>query len=201
MRKTSGIKNMENFNAARTTDKLKSVTDELARCKKKKWRFTTPDQLVAHLEETTGVHRKTFKRNPYRLAVLEHFGGSGTAVELIPDDNATPYELKVKLEVERIRTANQGRQIRALRKNRSADGLPAALNTQNQQGGLGDKTNYYNDFVNTAILLSLVLERLDGTIVADMDKGCLLDKASRNPIIANAERAGPFLRWFSNQKR
>jgi hypothetical protein len=193
-----GTDNFSKFRDDSLINKLDLIAFQLNKQKKRKIQYTDFGSLVAHVSEKTGIHRTTLNRNPiYKSTLLQYLATQPGASNNVRDVDATPELLKAKLFDARLEIRNQKNQIsilskRLLKIGEDAIENVAVINDKNQ-----NEPDWYLAFSDTAILLRLLIERLnihEETIQIDTDKKQIIDLSapSKHRVIASSERA----RWF-----
>lgn len=201
MGRMRGAVNLRRFNDQRGKQYIVALKHELEKVRKANIQFAKLGALSKYIAPRAGIHRTTLTRNPkYRMLLLSHLATQKGVVHAISDDDASPELLRAKLLASRL-------EISSLRG--AVSRLKRALNVTEEGGDSDDgggrvvirndnQHSYRLKFVDTAMVLMLVLERLKDSILVNRDSRTIEDLAARpsERIVAGPKRTIPFMDWY-----
>jgi len=199
-RSQRGAANIRKFNAERAQRNLPLVEEELRRCKRRKLGFDSIGKLAEYVGSATGIHRTTLLRNKtYKALLVEYLASRGGATAGIPDEESSAEVLRAKLMGMRLELSNVRDKCRRLEAFVTRLGSAPELEDKASDAS-GD--DYYIQFVDTAMALAAVLERLgDTTMLNTVDK--TIEDLAAPPsqrIIVGPERVTAFITWLQKQQ-
>jgi len=192
-----GAENIKQFNEQRERIFIPLIQNELQICKKRKMQFRSLGSLAEYIGSATNIHRTTLTRNPrYKILLATHFANQRGSVSEGSDDEVTQDILKARLLAHRLETSNLKEKVKRLeafvkRSSESnvleARSLPVVTQGQND----------YVAFVDTAMVLVALLERLKDTVTVNLAKQTLEDLSAppSKRIIIGPERMKAFIEW------
>lgn len=200
-----GAANIKKFNEKRTEITFSKVEKEIERCKKYKMKFVSLANLVEYIGSVTKVHRTTLTRNlQYKRLLAEFAGLQGRQAADISDEDAPPEVLRARILALKLEISNVNDKLRRLeayiqqRGESSAPSVPA----EQMLSAPSDNNSNYLAFVDTAMALTALLERLKETIVINFMSKTIEDLAARpsQRVVVGSERATTYLEWLQRQK-
>lgn len=205
MGRTRGADNLHRFNDEREKSYLLALKHELEKLRKRKIQFPTLGNLAGYVASAAGIHRTTLTRNPkYRTFLLAHLAAQKGGVDLVSDDDAPPEMLRAKLIASRLEISNLKQTVNRLKRLFGAERDVVGMSTA--KGKNGEHNNGQDDdhlkFVDTAMLLVLVLERVKDSITVNFSTKIIEDLAARpsERVIAGPKRAKVFIEWFEQNR-
>lgn len=198
-----GTDNFREHRDAKTQSNLRLIRDELERARKRKLPYPNLSVLVADISDRTQIHRTTLTRNAqYRKVLLDYLAMQPGAAATVPDKDASPEMLRAKVLELRLELTTLRRRVATLEAQASsATETPAQLPSTHGTQGPAEQPDWYLAFSNTAILLRLVLDRLNGefeVIRVDIDTGEILElsAAPGRQLIASGDRTRAFIEFY-----
>jgi len=200
-----GAANIDKFNDEREQRALALIKSELAKCKKHKMVFKSLGALAEYLSAVTNVHRTTLMRNPrYKSLMAEYAGIPEPQRSAARDDDASPEVLRSRMLALKLENSNLQDKLKRLEAYIQRNGevpvrsVPTEVVLSASDGGNSD----YLAFVDTAMVLTALLERLKDSMVINFEKKSIEDLAARpsQRVVAGPERATAYLEWLKQQK-
>jgi len=200
-----GAANIKKYNQEREQQALARIKSELAKCKKHKMVFKSLGGLAEYLGAITSIHRTTFMRNPrYKSLLADYAGISELRQAAVRDEDAPPELLRARLLALRLENSNLQDKVRRLEAYAQRMGEVPALSSPSEPvcvepaGGDSD----YLAFVDTAMTLTALLERLKDSMVINFERRSIEDLAARpsQRVVAGPERATAYLEWLQQRK-
>jgi hypothetical protein len=194
-------KGTDNFLAYRDTkvaSNLRLIEDALSVLKKRKLSFDGLQLLAHEVAERAAIHRTTLLRNPvYKRLLLNYLASQPGASAKVRDEDATPELLKAKLFDARLEAKTLRSRISSLELMLSTK-LPQL---DNEQASPPVTKDWYLAFINTVMLLKLVLERINGEyeiVQVNFETEEVLDLAAPigRQLIVGGARAQPFIQAY-----
>lgn len=200
-----GAANIRKFNEEREQQAISLIKNELAKCKKHKLTFKTLGALAEYLGATTGIHRTTFMRNPRYKTLLTGFAGiEEPDKSTARDEDAPPEVLRARMLALRLENSNLQEKLKRIEAYvlRKGEQPPRSASTQEVMPPADTCSSDYLAFVDTAMALTALIERLKDSIVIDFQKRTIEDLAARpsQRVVVGPERATPYLDWLKEQK-
>lgn len=198
MKAERGASNLRRFNAEREERFIPLLQEELKKCKKRKMQFNSLGNLAEYLASLTNIHRTTLTRNPrYKSILAAHLASQSGVNFNTSDDEASPEILRARLLASRLEISNLQEQIRRIRAHierpqkyvESNEKISAEVETVNTD---------YMAFVDTAMALTAVLDRLKDSISIDLERQTIEDLAAKSSerIVAGPPRTAPYVKWL-----
>lgn len=197
MKSPRGAANIQRYNTERLERNLPLVKNELKKCRRHKLSFSSVGKLALYIDELTGIHRTTLIRNiQYKQLLIKYLANQDGPVANIPDRSAPPEVLNAKLLAARLELSNLREKVKRLEANKSGG---AALE---QRGEITLSNADYIAFVDTAMALTAVLERIKDTVLVDLTKRTIEDLAAppSRRVIVGSERATSYITWLAKQQ-
>jgi hypothetical protein len=197
MKSERGRKNMLAFNAERQKLYVNKIDEALNAITKSKIKFTTVEELRKLVITQTGIAGTTFDRNQAYAEIVAAFFDSKSKKKPIATnkiiDGKSPEALRAKiLELELIvsNLEEKNRQFEVSHKRN------AAL-LKKQKTVSVDRADYYSEFSDTAIALSLLLSRHQDIVTVNKDTGSIENVGGRpsERVIVEPLRAAAFVKW------
>lgn len=195
-----GAANIHKFNSERTQRNLPLIEEELKRCKRIKLGFNSIGKLAEYVGSRTGIHRTTLLRNnTYKVLLVNHLSSRRGATDGVTDEAASAEVLRMKLMGVRLELSNVREKCRRLEAYISKLGSAPVLENQANNASVGD---YYVEFVDTAMALAAVLERLRDTTLLNTVAMTIEDLAAppSQRIIVGPKRVNAFIAWLQQQE-
>jgi hypothetical protein len=199
-RSQRGAANIQKFNAERAQRNLPLIEEELKRCKRRKLGFNSIGKLAEYIGGQTGIHRTTLLRNKaYKGLLVSYLASKGGTTADVPDEEASVEILRAKLMGVRLELANVREKCRRLEVYIERLGSAPALEDRTGDADTGD---HYVEFVDTAMALAAVLERMRDTTLLNTEAKTIEDLAAppSQRIIVGAERVSAFIAWLQRQE-
>lgn len=199
MKHLRGAENLRRFNAARETRILVLIKDALAMVLRKKLAFSSIGMLAKQVSLLTDVHRTTlFRNSTYRVLLMEAFRRQRGAVRVISSDTEDVSILRAKLMAADLEISNLREQLRKFMRTLPADHSELGPSSSNEGRPIDAA---YREFVDTALALTAVLERLQDSVCLNVSDKTIEDLAAppSRRIIVGLPRLGAFLKWTAQQ--
>lgn len=205
MARERGSSNLRQFNEEREQKYCLALKLSLEKTRKRKIRFSTLGNLAEYVSSNTGIHRTTLTRNPkYRMQLLAHLGAQKGGVEFVSDDDSSPDMLRAKLVASRLEVSNLKQTVKRLKRLLGAEKSVVTAGSANdkQTGSSNGQDDIHLKFVDTAMLLVMVLERVKDSISVNFSARSIDDLAARpsERMIAGPARAKAFIEWFEENR-
>lgn len=199
-----GAVNIKKYNEKRTEEAYSKVEKELEKCKSFKMKFKSLGALAEYIGSITKVHRTTLMRNLRFRSLLVGFDGEQECKGAdLPDEKAPPEVLRARILGLRLENSNLNDRLKRLEAyiQKRGDSAPP-LSPSEVVHSPCDSNSYYVAFVDTAMALTALLERLKDTIVINFGKKTIEDLAARpsQRVVVVSERATSYLEWLQEQK-
>ncbi|MCA3081528.1 MAG: hypothetical protein ING69_02610 [Rhodocyclaceae bacterium] len=198
MRKSArGAANLQCFNTERQQQNISRIQSQLKAVQRQRLEFKSLGRLAEYLSELTGIHRTTLARNDeYKLLLLNFLAKRPGYREAISESNATPEMLQAKLLGLKLENANFKKRVERLERAVQAASVPNAIEAEISDSRQGD---FYLAFIDTAMALTAVLERIQDTVSVDMQKRTIEDLAAppSRRLIVGPERTASYIRWLT----
>ncbi|MDP2030560.1 MAG: hypothetical protein Q8K12_13055 [Thiobacillus sp.] len=198
MRSERGASNINKYNAEREQQYLFLIHEALKKCKKGKMQFKSLGNLAEHIDSVTDIDRTTLTRNPrYRLLLVEHLAGQKGAYGAVSDEDAAPERLRARLLATHLEISNLKAEVKRLTACvKRAEELPALADSSSPN--IQESNKDYVAFVDTAMALAAVLNRLKATVTIDLKNKTIEDLAAKPSlrVIIGPDRTGPFIDWL-----
>lgn len=200
-----GAANIKKFNDEREQQALAHIKSELAKCKKHKMVFKSLGALAEYLGAITNIHRTTFMRNPrYKSLLAEYAGIPEPQRSAVRDEDAPPEVLRARMLALKLENSNLQDKLKRLEAYIQRKGeLPALSAPSEAVLPAPDGSNSdYLAFVDTAMALTALLERLKDSMVINFERKSIEDLAARpsQRVVVGPERATAYLEWLQQQK-
>lgn len=200
-----GAANIKKFNDEREQQALAHIKSELAKCKKHKMVFKSLGALAEYLGAITNIHRTTFMRNPrYKSLLAEYAGIPEPQRSAVRDEDAPPEVLRARMLALKLENSNLQDKLKRLEAYVQRKGEVPALSAPSVAGfPAPDGSNSdYLAFVDTAMALTALLERLKDSMVINFERKSIEDLAARpnQRVVVGPERATAYLEWLQQQK-
>lgn len=196
-----GAANLHLFNSEREAQNIPRIQEELKKARRLKLEFKSLGKLANYISEMTSIHRTTLTRNlHYRVLLVDHLASVKGYLETIPDDKASPEVLQAKLLALRLETSNLRQYVKRLELlSASSCGTPPRPEELNQT--LLSNQDYLA-FIDTAMALTAVLERMKDTILINVNHRTIEDLAAPHSkrIIAGPERVTAYINWLRKEE-
>lgn len=195
-----GTDNFGKFRSERAKANLNLIEFELEKQRRRRIEYPDFGALVSHISEKTGIHRTTLTRNAgYKRVLLNYLASQPGATDKVRDEDASPALLRAKLFDARLEIRNLKNQISIINKRLEKLGNGVLTEVDADNSKVSKETDWYLAFNDTAMLLKLLIERLNSygeTIKVDLDKKQIIDLSapSRDRILSGPERT----RWFAD---
>ncbi|EGK72114.1 hypothetical protein METUNv1_01586 [Methyloversatilis universalis FAM5] len=200
-----GAANIKKFNDEREQQALALIKSELAKCKKHKMVFRSLGALAEYLGAITNIHRTTLMRNPrYKSLLAEHSGIPETQWAAVRDEDAPPEVLRARMLALKLENSNLQDKLKRLETYIQRKEEVPALSAP-AEGVLpapGGSNADYLAFVDTAMALTALLERLKDSMVINFERKSIVDLSARTSqrVVIGPERATAYLEWLQQQK-
>ncbi len=200
-----GAANIKKFNDEREQQALALIKSELAKCKKHKMVFKSLGAFAEYLSAITNIHRTTLMRNPrYKSLMADYAGIPEPQRSAVRDDAASPEVLRTRMLALKLENSNLQNKLKRLEGYIQQKGevpehsAPSKVVLSASGGGNSD----YLAFVDTAMVLTALLERLKDSMVINFEKKSIEDLAARpsQRVVVGPERATAYLEWLKQQK-
>lgn len=195
-----GANNIRQFNAERETRNIFRIREELKKIRRLKLEFKSLGKLADYLGSMTGIHRTTLVRNvQYKTLMVDYFAATKGYLESSPESTSSPAILQAKLLASRLDASNLRQQIRRLELYASNNNIDSEQLDKNQHVSTDQD---YVAFVDTAMALTAVLERMQDTVVIDLRRRTIEDLAAppSKKIIIGPERTTAYITWLREQQ-
>lgn len=202
MKTERGAENIRRFNSEREARYIPLIKEELKKCKRMKLQFKSLGGLAEYLSGVTSIHRTTLSRNPrYKSLLAKHLGEQTCSGAAVGDSDAAPEILQARLLGARLEISNLQEKVRRLESFVRRNGELPALDAIKGAEKVSVGNNDYLAFVDTAMALTAVLERLRDSMSVDFSKRTIEDLAARpsERVVVGPERATPYLDWLQQQ--
>nr|WP_294863879.1 hypothetical protein [uncultured Pseudogulbenkiania sp.] len=200
MKSPRGAANILRYNAERVDRYIPLIKGELKKCRRHKINFTSVGKLAQYIGDLTGIHRTTLTRNTqYKKLLIDHIVSQGGSITNVPDNEAPPEILRAKLLAARLESSNLREKVKRLEASFPNQGSLSALKQEREDALREDD---YLAFVDTAMALTAVLERIQDTVLVDLTKKTIEDLAAppSKRVIVGPERAAAYISWLSQQQ-
>lgn len=199
MKSQRGAANLRQFNVEREERNIPRIQEELKKVRRLKIEFKSFGKLAEYISIQTGIHRTSLTRNHrYNLLLTNFFVTVGTSIDIISDAKATPAILQAKLLASRLESSNLRQQVKKLEitSNRGSD-----IQQLDNISRASNETDYIA-FVDTAMALTALLERMQDTVIIDLEKKTIEDLAAppSKRVIVGPERAAQYVAWLRKQQ-
>ncbi|BDT58117.1 hypothetical protein MasN3_16110 [Massilia varians] len=198
-----GTDNFKSFRTKKSEANLQALKDALSKARKRKRVYSSLSEIIAEMQDLTGLHRTTLSRNPlYQNLLRAYLVAQPGAAARLPVLDAPPEVLRAKLidmemEIERLNRE----------KNINGPTQPRAANERQLESGkpTSDHTDWYVAFANTAATLLALIDALnkEATLIkVDVQAGEILDKSEPDgrQLIVGGERARAFIQYYRKFK-
>lgn len=200
MKSQRGAANLRQFNAEREERNIPRIQEELKKARRLKITFKSVGKLAEYISSQTGIHRTSLTRNlRYKMLLTDFFVTVGGGIEKISDADASPAILQAKLLASRLESSNLRQQVKRLEITASNSGTATLpMEKKNHVSSEAD----YIAFVDTAMALTALLERMQDTVIIDLEKKTIEDLAAppSKRVIVGPERAAPYIAWLRKQQ-
>ena len=200
-----GAANIKKFNDEREQQALALIKSELAKCKKHKMVFRSLGALAEYLGAITNIHRTTLMRNPrYKSLLAEYAWVQEPQRAAMLDEDEPPEVLRARMLALKLENSNLQDKLKRLESYIQQKEEVPALSAPSE-GALpvpsGDNADYLA-FVDTAMALTALLERLKDSMVIDFERKSIVDLSARarQRVVVGPERATAYLEWLHQQK-
>lgn len=192
--------NIGGFNDYRAVEYQQIIVDVLTSASRKKMKFSKAQHLQKYVEEQTGIHRTTLKRNNTYWALIRAYVREQPGAASFVEDAIDVGVVEASLLIAQAKIGRLERELRASQKQLAiaqseerqvALGPPGAVKS-NELKALEVALN------DTCALLASVLVRAE-VYAIDMEARVLFDKterpgSERRPV-STPQRAAAFLQW------
>jgi len=196
-----GAANIRQFNAEREERNIALIKDELKKARRLKLEFKSLGKLAEYVSATTRLHRTSLTRNTrYKGMLTDYLFYTGGALEKISDTQATPEILRAKLTAAKLESSNLRQRVKRLEATAST-----SIETHRPEAGpnRASPDEDYIAFVDTAMALTALLERMQDTVVVNMKERTIEDLAAppSKRVIVGPERTTAYVTWLRKQQR
>lgn len=200
MKSQRGAANLRQFNAEREERNIPRIQDELKKARRLKITFKSVGKLAEYISSKTGIHRTSLTRNlRYKMLLTDFVVTVSGGIEKISDADASSAILQAKLLASRLESSDLRQQVKRLEVTASqSDTTTLPMEKKDQVSGEAD----YIAFVDTAMALTALLERMQDTVIIDLEKKTIEDLAAppSKRVVVGPERAAPYIAWLRKQQ-
>lgn len=199
-----GAANIKKFNHEREQQTLALIKSELDKCRKHKMVFKSLGALAEYLGAITNIHRSTFTRNPrYKSLLADYAGIPEPQRSSVRDEDAPPEVLRARMLALKLENSNLQDKLKRLEvyvRRKGDEQLSAP--SEAVLPAIDESNSDYLAFVDTAMALTALLERLKDSIVINFERNSIEDLAARpsQRVVVGPERATAYLEWLQQQK-
>lgn len=196
-----GASNLRLFNSEREERYIPLIQEELKKSKKRKMQFKSIGNLAEYIASVTDIHRTTLTRNiKYKSLLVSHLAHQ-RGVYPSDSDGSSPEVLHSRLLAAQLEISNLKAQIKrfkALIVKQETPTLPEYGKCQDS----APNENDYLAFVDTAMVLTALIERLKDTITIDLDSKAIVDLAAKpkDRVISGHPRTEAYINWLKEHE-
>lgn len=200
-----GAANIKKFNDERERKWLAHIKRELEKCKKNKLVFKSMGALAEYLSAITKIHRTTLMRNPrYKILLAEYAGIPEPQRSAVRDEDAPREVLRARMLALRLENTNLQDKLKRLEAYLQRKGELSVLSKSDDKliERVVDDKKYYLDFIDTAMALTALIERLKDSIFLNFAHKSIEDRAARlsQRVVVGPERAAAYFDWLTQHK-